>query len=461
MDFLERYLGDTYELVDTLKDSEQSFVAAVYDKRARRLCVLKRRDLHSRPIYQTLKELDDPHVPKIFRLFERDGKLIVIEEHIDGQTLEEILIYQPEKLNEDLAEKILFQLCECLAAFHAKNIIHRDLKPSNIMLTEKNFVKLIDFGIARIFKAESTADTELMGTRGYAPPEQFGLFDFGQTDRRSDIYALGVTLKNLLGSDYDGRLKKILDKCTSLEPSKRFQSVEELANAVIRRKKFLFARRISIAATVGLAIIFFPRSMNVQENSSPEEKISVVVEETQAEKISAPVEKIQPEEKIFEASSIQIPSLPQTTLPEINLPPPNVNPPQTRQEEKSSGEVEMKLFLNGELTGKEHMIYLRGWQNWSRDNYGQILFPNDWHAELHIENHSGKDLINPHLAVNIGRDKKNFDMPNLENGQSFDLDIPLGKKLASPEKGSGHLQIILQAEGVPQIFLNKTFFLVK
>ena len=461
MNSLERYLGDTYELVDTLKDSEQSFVAAVYDKRARRLCVLKRRDLRLRPIYQTLKELDDPHVPKIFRLFERDGKLIVIEEHIDGQTLEELLIYQPEKLNEDLAEKILFQLCECLAAFHEKNIIHRDLKPANIMLTEKNFVKLIDFGIARIFKSDSKGDTELMGTRGYAPPEQFGLFDFGQTDRRSDIYALGVTLKNLLGCDYDGRLKKILDKCTALEPSQRFQSVEELRLAVLRRKKFLFARKISIAATVGLAIFFLP---DFQENPPPQEKISVVVEETQPEKISAPVEKTQPEEKIFEASSIQIPPLEQTPLPEINLPPiapPNVKPPQTRQEEKSSGEVEMKLFLNGEPTGKEHMVYLRGWQSWSRDKYGQILFPNDWHAELHIENHSSKDLVNPQLEINIGDDKKILNVPAILNGQSFDLDIPLGNKLASPEKGSGHLQIILQAEDVPRIFLNKTFFLVK
>ena len=152
MDYLERYLGDTYELVDKLKDSEQSFVAAVYDKRARRLCMMKRRDLHSLQIYQTLKELDNPHVPQIYRLFERDEKLIVIEEHIDGQTLEEILIYQPEKFNENLTEKILLQLCECLAVLHERNIIHRDLKPSNILLTEKNFVKLIDFGIARIFK---------------------------------------------------------------------------------------------------------------------------------------------------------------------------------------------------------------------------------------------------------------------------------------------------------------------
>ena len=66
MNSFERYLGDTYELVDTLKDSEQSFVAAVYDKRAKRLCVLKRRDLRLQPIYQTLKGIHAALLVKIF-----------------------------------------------------------------------------------------------------------------------------------------------------------------------------------------------------------------------------------------------------------------------------------------------------------------------------------------------------------------------------------------------------------
>ena len=65
---------------------------------------MKQRALNSRPIYQMLKELDEPHVPKIYRLFEREGKLIVVEEHIDGQTLEEFLIYRT--VDEALAEKI-------------------------------------------------------------------------------------------------------------------------------------------------------------------------------------------------------------------------------------------------------------------------------------------------------------------------------------------------------------------
>ena len=79
MNFFEKYLGDTYELVDTLKSSEQSFVATVYDKRAKRLCVMKRREPNCLPIYKLLKDLNSPHVPKIYRLFEREGKFFLLK----------------------------------------------------------------------------------------------------------------------------------------------------------------------------------------------------------------------------------------------------------------------------------------------------------------------------------------------------------------------------------------------
>lgn len=259
MNSLERYLGDTYELVDALKPG---FVAAVYDKTARRLCVMKRRDLNCLPIYRTLKELNDPHLPQIYRLIERGENLIVVEEHIDGQTLEDLRTYR--QVDENLAKKILLQMCECLTKLHAKEIIHRDLKPSNIMLTEKNFVKIIDFGIARKFKPQSSADTKLLGTRGYAPPEQFGLFNFGQTDARSDIYALGMTIKILLGENYDGRLRKILDKCTALEPARRFQSVKELRRTILFGRWLKFGK-IFLLVAVGLSFYFFAKQFPTAE----------------------------------------------------------------------------------------------------------------------------------------------------------------------------------------------------
>ena len=145
---------------------------------------------------------------------------------------------------------------------------------------------------------------------------------------------------------------------------------------------------------------------------------------------------------------VEIPSTPQPVVP-------------SQPAEKTSGEVELKLYFNGELTGKEHMIYLRDWQAWARNDYGDYLFPSGMTARLHIENHSGKDLISPHIEIDLGYEDYALDEPTIANGQSRDLNIPLGGQLASPAQGSGHLQIVLYVQGEPPLFLNKTFFLVK
>ena len=159
MTAFDKFFAATYDLVDTIKSSEDNFIAVVYDKRAKHLCVMKRRALRSRELYKILKACDNPRVPQIYRLFEHDGALIVIEEHIDGQTLEEMLAHRPADFDEAFVMNIFEQLCDCLTALHSVDIIHRDIKPSNIMLTKGNVVKLIDFGIARLFKPDSDADT--------------------------------------------------------------------------------------------------------------------------------------------------------------------------------------------------------------------------------------------------------------------------------------------------------------
>ena len=202
-----------------------------------------------------------------------------------------------------------------------------------------------------------------------------------------------------------------------------FQSVDELRRAILLGKHSVKFWKIFLVPLIAISIYFFVSNFPAVEQTSDDEKIST-------------------------------PAAP--TLPEINLPP--------QLKEKSSGEVEMKLFLNGELTGKEHMVYLSnmdGWKNWAQNDYGDFLFPENWHAKLRVENQSGKALINPRITVNVGYDEFYVDKPTLQDGQAFDLDIPLGGKMASPKKGSGNLQIILEAEGMPDIFLNKTFFLVE
>ena len=468
MNFFEKYLGDTYELVETLKESAQDFVAVVYDKRTKKVCVLKQRALNSKPIYQMLKELDEPYIPKIYRLFEFEGKLIVIEEHIDGQTLEEILIYQPDLFDEKFATDILLSVCEGLISIHAKNIVHRDIKPSNIMLTESRGVKLIDFGIARIFKPENRADTELLGTRGYAPPEQFGLFGLGQTDSRSDIYSLGVTVKNLLGEDYRGKLSDILNRCTSPDPLQRFQSAVELKRAVLRTQKFYPIKKFLFTALICLAVIFIPNFAG--EIFQPSEVESPTEIQTPAAATGEKIAENPPHDnfdsKIFNQLTDFIANPPpQTSIPEINLPPQptTITPPTTTIQpvEETSGEVEFKFYLNGELTDKYHMVYLRDWQSWQKNKYGDYLFPPSMTARLRIENHSGKDLINPQIKIAFGYDEYTINQPTIANGQSVDLNIPLAGQLASPENGSGTFQVILKAQGEPEFYFNKTFFLVK
>ena len=225
----EKFLQKNFQLIEEWKEN----LSLMYDKINRRLCILKK--IRNSEIYLQLKKIDNPYTPKIF--FVADN--FVVEEFIEGENLSEIL--EREILSEEKIISILTQLCECLKILHENKIIHRDIKPANIILRgEKIF--LIDFGIARKIKNFSESDTEWLGTRGYAPPEQFG---FSQTDCRSDIYSLGVTLK--LFQPKSARLQKIIRKATNFNPDDRFQSVDEILSELhektfVGRLKNFFVR---------------------------------------------------------------------------------------------------------------------------------------------------------------------------------------------------------------------------
>ena len=179
-------LENFYEIIDDLKPNGK--VKLAYDRRAKLICVIKERSLEVAKLYGILKAAAIPHLPEIYRLVKFNKKLFVVEEYIAGRTLEEILKYE-KNFDEKNTANITRQICQSLKILHGYKIIHRDIKPSNIMLTRDGFIRLIDFGISRIAKDDSDTDTNFLGTRGYAPPEQYG---FGQTDARSDIYSLGV-----------------------------------------------------------------------------------------------------------------------------------------------------------------------------------------------------------------------------------------------------------------------------
>jgi len=144
-----------------------------------------------------LASLRHPNLTQVMDYFEEGGKHYLVMDFISGQTLEEMIDLQKEPFTESLVIDWAVQIGDVLEYLHSQPqpIIFRDLKPSNIMLEDDGKIKLIDFGIARLFKPGKQKDTSSFGTAGYAPPEQFGR---GQTDARSDIYSLGAMLHQLL-----------------------------------------------------------------------------------------------------------------------------------------------------------------------------------------------------------------------------------------------------------------------
>lgn len=182
-------------------------------------------------IYRILQQTASPHIPCIYDIIENGtGQYAIFEEYVDGQTLADILREQTT-VAEPLAAWYVTQLCEALSAIHKAGLIHRDIKPGNVMVTPDDKLYLIDFDIARSHKVNQASDTELLGTQGYAAPEQFG---FRQTDVRTDIYAVGVLLNQLLTGEMPqkrlpkGSIAKIILRCTDIDPRRRYRSANAL-----------------------------------------------------------------------------------------------------------------------------------------------------------------------------------------------------------------------------------------
>ncbi|MGM9991819.1 MAG: serine/threonine protein kinase [Candidatus Bruticola sp.] len=197
-----------------------------------------------------LCELDHPNLPRITHCFSERGRQYIVMDLVEGLTVDRMMHQEPNgRLSLQQVLNIAAQLTDVLSYLHEHNppIIFRDLKPGNIMVTPKGRVKLIDFGIARFFTKGKKADTRALGTPGYAAPEQYGK---GQSDARTDIYALGATLHHALtGVSPDGTmfsfeapsklvsslpqaLDEVVLKCCRLQASERWSTVKEFEQAL-------------------------------------------------------------------------------------------------------------------------------------------------------------------------------------------------------------------------------------
>lgn len=211
---------------------------------------------------QMLQNLRHPAIPQISGVIENENYVCVIQEYIEGKNLN-ALVDQFGPYPADYVVSLAKQICAFLAYIHSFHppYIYRDMKPANIILQPNGYIKIIDFGIMRTYKPGKMKDTVALGTRGYAAPEQYGT---AQSDPRTDIFGLGVTMYFLLTGDdprnpnFNGMkpiralnpsipkgMEYIIEKCTRIDPNQRYQSAGELLKDLenIRKlppKKFLF-----------------------------------------------------------------------------------------------------------------------------------------------------------------------------------------------------------------------------
>ena len=209
-----QFILSCYQHIADLNAARNIFI--VQHKQTHKLYVMKVRKQYNKAVYLQLLQHHVPNTPELLDVLEDEEQLIVIEEYISGRNLQEILD-DNATFPEQQALDIICQLCHILCELHAFSpaIIHRDIKPSNIILTENGTIKLLDMNAAKQCHADKTRDTDLIGTVGYAAPEQFG---FGSSTTATDIYAVGVLLHMLLTGDthipVSGALGKIIQKCT-------------------------------------------------------------------------------------------------------------------------------------------------------------------------------------------------------------------------------------------------------
>lgn len=192
-----------------------------------------------------MMKLNHPAIPKVVDIGENDESIFIVREYIEGVTLESVV----RECGAQSADKVIKwskELCDMLSYLHnlKPHHIYRDMKPANLILMPDNHLKVVDFGIVRIYDLMKNRDTCWLGTKGYAAPEQYG--GCQQTDARTDIFGLGMTMHHLvtgvdpkqppyetkpicqINPDLPKGLEYIISKCIQPNPDDRYQNCDEL-----------------------------------------------------------------------------------------------------------------------------------------------------------------------------------------------------------------------------------------
>ena len=443
------FITSQYEKIRLLKQTERSEVWLAADQQEQ-LVILKHLRQTGLPL-RSLKEAKIPLLPQLYYITETKNETITSEEYITGTSLAQ---YQQEGrfLTPQEAEKILLSLCDGLAAMHALDIIHRDIKPAHILIEKDGTPRLIDFDTCRLLKDNQREDTELLGTKTYAPPEQFG---FQQTDCRSDIYALGQTINELLPPDYQGKLRSILKRCQRLDPADRYQSMQELKAAIKRPALNKKIALLLILPVLALLAYLYP----VQPPAEPTPP-AATEENTDSPPTNATTNR--PQENTNTPPTATDAAPPAPTPSNITVPAPA--PPANQQNkptettpapaETTTNYIRTQYFHYGQrlegwmenfdmpINNGSTLIELhRNFWEQARDGQGIIHLPADDIVTLRIINRSPEPWRNAHVTLHYDShgytDTQSVTINALAPGESTDVNIPLANyPIINPEKAT-------------------------
>lgn len=245
--------AEMYEKIISIQKEQDKEIYMVRHALSKKTFIMK--ILHSSfdvHLYDQLMKHPHPNMANVVEYDKNADQLIVVEEYVNGTTLE----YEMSSgMSSKMKISIIMELLDVLDHLHhlCPPVIHRDIKPGNIML-ENHHVKLIDFEIARNVLPNKEKDTQILGSVGYAAPEQYG---FAQSDQRSDIYAIGILIKELFSSDVGGeRYQPLIDRCLKLDPDARYADIKELRKDFVRfngDRKFSVSKKQDILQSWNVA----------------------------------------------------------------------------------------------------------------------------------------------------------------------------------------------------------------
>ena len=257
MNFTMEYYLSKYEELSVLSDTKKCRTSLMRNKDTGELVVKKEMGKESFSVYSLLKSIKNKNLIKVLECFRDEDKTIEIEEYVNGKRLDDY--FREKKATLEQIVDVGIALCEGLAPMHKLNLVHRDIQPKNIIITNEGSLKIIDFDISRKENENATHDTTLLGTVGYAAPEQYG---FAQTTNRSDIYSIGAVLKEL--SSFS-ELDKIIAKCMEMDPANRYENVEQLKNELEKIKGQAERKNMENKAT--------PNNSNSENNNGESDEL--------------------------------------------------------------------------------------------------------------------------------------------------------------------------------------------